>query len=418
MVDVTPGSEAAPYQVMPGLSAEEFDSLKRDVAERGVLVPIEVDELGNVLDGHHRLRAWDELRQEGVKVAPYPRVVRRLPTEDAKVAHALRLNLHRRHLDRSARRVLAADLRRRGWSLRRIAAEVGADPSTVGRDLAGVADATPDVVEGSDGKHYRVAVRRSPAVVVHSDREEVRAREALTALGETAPERPMDLRRAEARARRVPGAEVDAPSARSGASWSAECADFRSLTLEPESVDLIVTDPPYDDASLPLFSDLGLLAARVLRPGRLLVCYAGSLRLPEAMDRLGAHLDYVWTAVVVQPGRHSIIRSRMIRSGHRSVLIFSNGGYRPGGWIFDTVVSELVPAKHLHPWEQSIGPVQSLVEHCSRPGELVLDPMMGSGTTGVAALRLGRRFIGCDVDPQAARTSIDRLDAESKGAPR
>ncbi len=411
------GSGAAPYQVMPSLSPEEFASLKRDVAERGVLVPVELDELGNVLDGHHRIRAWDELRREGTKVAPYPRVVRSLPSEDAKVAHALRLNLHRRHLDRPARAAVAAELRRRGWSLRRIGAEVGADASTIGRDLAGVADATPDVVEGADGKHYRVAVRRSPAIVVHSDREEARARGALATLGETAPGRPMDLRRAEARARQMPSAEIAEPGVGSGASWTAECADFRSLALEPESVDLIVTDPPYDDASLVLFSDLGSTAARVLRPGRLLVCYAGSLRLPEVIARLGEHLAYVWTAVVVQPGRHSIIRSRMIRSGHRSVLIFSNGDYRPGGWIFDTVVSELVPAKQLHPWEQSLGPVRTLVEHCSRPGELVLDPMMGSGTTGVAALRSGRQFIGCDIDPRAARTSIERLDAESKGAP-
>jgi len=402
---------------MPSLSAEEFESLKRDVAERGVLVPVELDELGNVLDGHHRIRAWDELRREGTKIAPYPRIVRRLPTEDAKVAHALRLNLHRRHLGRSERAEVALQLRRRGWSLRRIAAEVGADPSTVGRDLAGVANATPEVVEGADGKRYRVAVSRTPSVVVHSDREEARARDALATLGASAPGRPMDLRRAEARARQVPGAEVDTPGARSGASWTAECADFRSLALGPESVDLIVTDPPYDDASLALFTDLGSLAARVLRPGRLLVCYAGSLRLPEVIARLGEHLAYVWTAVVVQPGRHSIIRSRMIRSGHRSVLIFSNGDYRPGGWIFDTVVSEVVPAKQLHPWEQSLGPVRTLVEHCSRPGEIVFDPMMGSGTTGIAALRSGRQFIGCDIDPQAVRTSIERLDAESKAAP-
>ncbi len=289
---------------------------------------------------------------------------------------------------------------------------MGADPSTVGRDLAGVADATPEVVEGADGKHYRVAVRRAPAIVVHTDREEERARDALAILGEDAPGRPMDLRRAEARARQVPAPPDESPATVSGTSWAAQCADFRSVDLEADSVDLIVTDPPYDDASLALFSDLGSLASRVLRPGRLLVCYAGSLRLPEAISRLSEHLDYVWTAVVVQPGRHSIIRSRMIRSGHRSVLIFSNGNYQPGGWIFDTVVSDVVPAKRLHPWEQSVGPVQSLVEHCSRPGDLVFDPMMGSGTTGIASLRAGRRFTGCDVDPRSARTAIERLRAE------
>ena len=44
------------YQVMPELSADEYSELKTDIKERGVMVPIEFDELGNTLDGHHRLK--------------------------------------------------------------------------------------------------------------------------------------------------------------------------------------------------------------------------------------------------------------------------------------------------------------------------------------------------------------------------
>ena len=49
------------YQVMPELSAEDFSVLKADIALRGVLVPVEYDEAGNVLDGHHRKRIAAEL---------------------------------------------------------------------------------------------------------------------------------------------------------------------------------------------------------------------------------------------------------------------------------------------------------------------------------------------------------------------
>ena len=49
------------YQVLPPLTDEEFAMLKADVALRGVLIPIEYDEEGNILDGYHRVRACNDL---------------------------------------------------------------------------------------------------------------------------------------------------------------------------------------------------------------------------------------------------------------------------------------------------------------------------------------------------------------------
>lgn len=49
---------------------------KADIAERGVMVPLEVHEPGAVLDGYHRLQAWRELSAEGTDVPPPPVVVR------------------------------------------------------------------------------------------------------------------------------------------------------------------------------------------------------------------------------------------------------------------------------------------------------------------------------------------------------
>ena len=47
--------------------------------------------------------------------------------------------------------------------------------------------------------------------------------------------------------------------------------------------------------------------------------------------------------------------------------------------------------------------------------DIVLDPFAGSGTTGVACLRLGRRFIGIEKDAKYAAVATERLEAESKG---
>jgi hypothetical protein len=89
-----------PYQLLPPLSEDEYAALREDIRGAGVRVPIDVDEDGNILDGHHRKAIADEL---GVECPE--RIVRGLP-DFAKVDYALTVNLTRRHLTREQRRDL------------------------------------------------------------------------------------------------------------------------------------------------------------------------------------------------------------------------------------------------------------------------------------------------------------------------
>jgi site-specific DNA-methyltransferase (adenine-specific) len=57
-----------------------------------------------------------------------------------------------------------------------------------------------------------------------------------------------------------------------------------------------------------------------------------------------------------------------------------------------------------------------LVELFTDAGETILDPFAGSGTTGVACLRLGRTFIGIERDPVYFKLACDRLRAEEQGS--
>jgi DNA modification methylase len=64
-----------------------------------------------------------------------------------------------------------------------------------------------------------------------------------------------------------------------------------------------------------------------------------------------------------------------------------------------------------HPTQKPLAVLRRLVELASRPGDLILDPFAGVGSTGVAALELGRRFVGFELDPVYAAAAQARLEA-------
>ena len=116
------------FQVMPPLSEEEYAALRADIAERGVIVPVVVDQDGNVIDGHHRWRIAAEL---GIDC---PTEVRQVASDEEAREVALMLNLARRHLSREQKRdLIAGELERDpDASDRSIARRLRCSPSTVG----------------------------------------------------------------------------------------------------------------------------------------------------------------------------------------------------------------------------------------------------------------------------------------------
>lgn len=64
-----------------------------------------------------------------------------------------------------------------------------------------------------------------------------------------------------------------------------------------------------------------------------------------------------------------------------------------------------------HPTEKPVPLMAEYIRNSSQPGQVVLDPFMGSATTGVAALQLGRRFVGIEIDPGFFAMACDRIAA-------
>ena len=53
--------------------------------------------------------------------------------------------------------------------------------------------------------------------------------------------------------------------------------------------------------------------------------------------------------------------------------------------------------------------MSDLIERLTKPGQLVCDPFLGGGTTALAALALGRKFVGCDIDEDYVITAYARI---------
>ena len=83
------------YQVLPDMPPEQYEALKADIADRGVLVPIDLTEDGYILDGHHRYRACLELG-----IIDFPTIVRPDLDEHERRLFARNNNMLRRHLNR------------------------------------------------------------------------------------------------------------------------------------------------------------------------------------------------------------------------------------------------------------------------------------------------------------------------------
>lgn len=181
--------------------------------------------------------------------------------------------------------------------------------------------------------------------------------------------------------------------------------------LEPDSVDLVFTDPPYGREHLACWPELSALAAKVLRPGGLVVAYSGQMFLPEAMCGLAENLDYWWTYAVVHDGAFFQLRNRRTQVGWKPLLVYR----KPGAdltllpWVKD-VVGEGRREKGSHDWQQAEAEAAYWIGALTEAGGHIVDPFLGGGTTAAVSKKLGRRFTGCDVDTAAVQTSQERVN--------
>jgi site-specific DNA-methyltransferase (adenine-specific) len=98
------------------------------------------------------------------------------------------------------------------------------------------------------------------------------------------------------------------------------------------------------------------------------------------------------------------------RASYEMILFFEKGKRR----LNDLGQPDLIPypkVRNAYPTEKPVGLIEKFISNSSLPGEVVIDPFVGSGATGEAACKLGRVFMGSDISTKAVEISRARLSA-------
>lgn len=199
--------------------------------------------------------------------------------------------------------------------------------------------------------------------------------------------------------------------------------------MEPESVDAIVTDPPYginyeSQTGARVLNDKAPFiwflydAFRVLKPGSsgrgTLVCFTRWDVQQVFIDAMKLAGFIVKSEVIWDKVAHGMGDTKAaFAPAHENIIFaikdkkFSFPGHRPKDLI---TFQKLGSSQMVHPTEKPVGLMANLITAVTKPGDLILDPFAGSGSTLVAAKKTGRRFIGIELDDAHHETARRRIE--------
>ena len=183
-------------------------------------------------------------------------------------------------------------------------------------------------------------------------------------------------------------------------------------TLEPGSVDAVVTDPPYGLGDKWKGGCWKTVAGR-LWDGKTPKwdVTAASLQVAECLKTGTQHVIWGGNYFALSPSAGWLVWNKMQdHSGSECELAWSDLNQPVRRFDMSRVEAYCGKDRKFHPTQK---PVELMAWCVVFTKGAVCDPMMGSGTTGVACVRLGRRFIGIELDPKyfaiAKRRIMDEL---------
>jgi site-specific DNA-methyltransferase (adenine-specific) len=210
---------------------------------------------------------------------------------------------------------------------------------------------------------------------------------------------------------------------------------FLLNSLEDESIDLIITDPPYESLekhrrkgtttrlkqsksssnkwfkTFPnsLFQDLFSEIYRVLKNNShfYLFCDQETMFVAKPIcEKVGFKFwkPIVWDKMAIGMGYH-------YRAQYEFILFFEKGKRKLKDLSIPDVLSvKRLKGKDYYPTEKPIELIETLIYQSSDLNDTIVDPFMGSGVTCIAALELERSFIGCDIEKDSIIATNAKLE--------
>lgn len=429
--------------LIPALSNSDTEALRLSIEENGLYVPIDVNQDGVILDGHHRYRACQEL---GIKPAIRVRMFEKRVLEEKFIIEA---NLNRRHL-------IAFERIELQWKLESIESELARDRmsdagkigaekrwkerrkvddepkgSVTNEDRVIQNNTTPSSVPKPEGRIKGKGKSMGRVIDIAALKAQVSPTtyyKGSEIIKQAPSEETLDkLRQGELRIDKV---FKQLENQRKIQDLLSSCAnsnvqlpdhikliegDFveKCKAIPFYSIDLIFTDPPYQSDFLPMYDELAKAAAILLKDGGCLVTYcAQDLRYQVIQFMKSRSLTHWWEIAIIHTGSSARMFSKKVIVTWKPLLWFVKGT-KPKTFEFikDSVESQ-PPDKTLHPWAQSTLEAEHVISKLTIQNDVVLDCMMGTGTTAIAAIKLKRRFVGIEKDTkvlQIAKAQIGTL---------
>lgn len=167
--------------------------------------------------------------------------------------------------------------------------------------------------------------------------------------------------------------------------------------LTPASIELVLTDPPYQEHHQHLWAPLGLQSRNLLVEGGSLVTLLGHFQVPYVTAALGRSLRFWWIAGMRHTAPADKFPGKWVDVQWKPALWYVKGSRRSQRCPTD-LVDSVSKDKRYHPWGQRTTWFTHWLEALTDPRETVLDPFMGGGTTLVAAKSSGRKAIGVEIE--------------------
>ena len=200
-----------------------------------------------------------------------------------------------------------------------------------------------------------------------------------------------------------------------------DCVEVLRL-IPAASADFIITDPPYitryrdrggrivtNDDNAAWLQPSSDAMFRVLKNNAFALSFYG---WPKTDLFVGA-----WRRSGFRIAGHIIFRKRYasksayLKYQHESAYLLVKGNPDLPSAPLPDVMDWVYSGNKFHPTQKSTHILKPLIEAFARPGDLILDPFAGSGSTCVAAQRAGRDYLGIELSPEHCATARTRLAA-------